>query len=231
MEQQRMASCVRHVARAGGVARAALAGLRGRERRAVGEPRRRANTSVSGNDHVRRDLDRVVGSRRQFQDVIDGVQQAVPERQGQLQAGRQQPADRARDRGRRRPSARHGRHRAAGPRQAARQQGKLKPITYAQSTISANFSPAWAQLGTCQRQALRAPLQGGQQVDRLVQRAGFKRRASSRRRRGRSSSATRRRSRRRARRRTRSAARTAGRSPTCSRTSTSARSGRRSTTS
>jgi ABC-type glycerol-3-phosphate transport system substrate-binding protein len=27
-------------------------------------------------------------------------------------------------------------------------QGKLKPITYAQSTISANFAPAWQQLGT-----------------------------------------------------------------------------------
>src|SRR5581483_9527597 len=27
-------------------------------------------------------------------------------------------------------------------------QGKLKPITYATSTIKANFAPAWAKLGT-----------------------------------------------------------------------------------
>ncbi len=63
------------------------------------------------------------------------------------------------------------------------QQGKLTPITYAKSVIAKNFAPAWQQLGTVQRQALRARLQGGQQVDALVQRAGLQGRPARRRRR------------------------------------------------
>ena len=82
------------------------------------------------------------------------------------------------------------------------------------------------------RHALRPALQGGQQVDHLVQRPvvrGRRRRAAGDL--GRPARRRRRRSRRPACPRTRSAARTAGRSPTCSRTSTSARRAPRSTTS
>ena len=51
-------------------------------------------------------------------------------------------------------------------------QGKLKPITYATSTITKNFAAGVAPARHVQRQAVRARLQGGQQVARLVQRAG-----------------------------------------------------------
>ena len=47
--------------------------------------------------------------------------------------------------------------------------GELKPITYARRTLLANFAPSWVALGTFNRQALRPRLQGGEQVDRLVQ--------------------------------------------------------------
>src|SRR5216684_6592296 len=49
-------------------------------------------------------------------------------------------------------------------------QGKLKPITYASSTIAQNFARL-AAAGHVQRQAVRARFQGGEQVGRLVQRA------------------------------------------------------------
>ena len=69
------------------------------------------------------------------------------------------------------------------------QQGHLKPISYAKSAIAQNFAPAWQQLGHVQRQAVRARLQGGQQVAALVQRARLQGgRCRQRRRRGRSSS-------------------------------------------
>ena len=51
------------------------------------------------------------------------------------------------------------------------QQGQLKPITYAKSAISANFAPVVAVARDVQRQALRARLQGVEQVAALVQRA------------------------------------------------------------
>ena len=74
------------------------------------------------------------------------------------------------------------------------QQGHLKPITYATSSISANFAPVVAVARHVQREALRARLQGVQQVAPLVQRPGLQgRRRDSRRRRGRSSSPMRRR--------------------------------------
>ena len=86
--------------------------------------------------------------QKQFDDVINLLQQDVSERQGQLQAGRRQPPDRARDgvAGGQPPDMAD----IAQPgtvKQFAKQ-GKLKPITYAKSVISENFAPAWQQLGT-----------------------------------------------------------------------------------
>ena len=64
--------------------------------------------------------------RAHFRRVINAFNKTVPRRQGQLQAGRRQPADGGLDRGRRRPSARHGRHRPARPDQAVRRQGRAE---------------------------------------------------------------------------------------------------------
>ena len=50
------------------------------------------------------------------------------------------------------------------------QQGKLKPITYAHSTIAGQLHAGVGEAGRGQRQGLRAPLQGVEQVDPLVQR-------------------------------------------------------------
>ena len=88
-----------------------VAGLAGGERR--GRAKAGAEPGRLGNGHIRRDLDVDVRT-----EAVPGrdqrLQQGVSERQGQLQAGRRQPADRARDRRRGRPSAGHGRHRPAG---------------------------------------------------------------------------------------------------------------------
>ena len=66
---------------------------------------------------------------KSFGDVITAFNKKYPEREGQLQAGRQQHPDGARDGRRRRASARHGGHRAAGLVKQFAEQGKLKPIT------------------------------------------------------------------------------------------------------
>ncbi len=58
--------------------------------------------------------------QKQFAGRDQRLQQDLPERPRQLQAGRQQPADGARDGRRRRQPARHGRHRAAGHGRAVR---------------------------------------------------------------------------------------------------------------
>ena len=108
---------------------AVLAG--GRCRRRARRHRAAASRRDEGHDagglgqhHLRRGLDRRRGRSLRRRD--QGVQQAVPERQGQLQAGRRQPADGALDRGRRRQAARHGRHRPARARQAVRRQGRAE---------------------------------------------------------------------------------------------------------
>ena len=160
-----------------------------------------------------------------FGDVIKALQQGLSERQGQLQAGRQQPADRARDGDRRRPSARHGRHRPAGLRQAARAAGPpeadhVREVGDQRRTSRRRGSSSARSAASCTRSSSRRPTSRCSGTTCPPSR----RPASRRRRRGRSCSRTRRRSRRRARRPTRSAAPTAGRSPTCSRTSTCARS-------
>ena len=48
--------------------------------------------------------------------------------------------------------------------------GALKPETYALSSYSANFDPAWVEARHGQRQVVRGRVQGVEQVDRLVQR-------------------------------------------------------------
>ena len=53
------------------------------------------------------------------------------------------------------------------------QQGHLKPITYAKSVISAELRAGVVAARHVRRQAVRARLQGGQQVAALVQRARF----------------------------------------------------------
>ncbi len=160
-----------------------------------------------------------------------GLQQDVPERQGQLQAGRQQPADGARDRGRRRPSARHGGHRPAGHVAQLAAAGQAEADHVREVGDRANFAPAWQQLGTFSGKLYALVFKAANKSLRLVQRArlqdGGRDAAEDV---GAAAHGRARRSRRRARRRTRSAAPTAGRSPTCSRTSICARSARRSTT-
>ena len=119
--------------------------------------------------------------------MIDGVQQAVPERQGQLHAGGRRPPDGALDRGRGRQPARHGRHRPAGPREAVRAAGRAEADQLRAERRSRQLRAGLGRPRHVQRQALRARLQGGQQVDRLVQRPRLQETpASSRRRRGRS---------------------------------------------
>lgn len=110
------------------------------------------------------------------------------------------------------------------------QEGKLKPITYASSVISANFAPAWKQLGTFDGKLYALVFKAANKSVVWYNVPAFKAAGVTPPKTSRSSSRTRRRSRRRGRRRTRSVGRTAGRSPTCSRTSTCARSARRSTT-
>ena len=203
---------------------------RGRESGAGAADRARAHGGL-GNRHVRRGLDRRRRPRA-FGKVIKAFNKVYPDVQDQVQPARQQPLDGAR--GRRSPAA----IRRTWPTSPSRDtssssssRGKLKPITYAKSVICANFAPAWQSLGTFSRQALRARLQGVQQVAVLVQRARFqggRREAAEDV--GAADHGRARRSGLGHARRTRSAARTAGRSPTCSRTSTCARSGRRSTT-
>jgi ABC-type glycerol-3-phosphate transport system substrate-binding protein len=100
------------------------------------------------------------------------------------------------------------------------QQGHLKPITYAKSTIAANFAPAWQKLGSVNGKLYAVVFKAANKS--LTSRTP----ASRRPRRGLSSRRRRRRSSPPARPRTRCAGRRAGRSPTCSRTSTSGRSDR-----
>ena len=50
-------------------------------------------------------------------------------------------------------------------------QGKLKPIAYAKSVISANFAPAWAKLGTFSGKLYALPFKAANKSTRLVQRA------------------------------------------------------------
>ena len=84
--------------------------------------------------------------------MIKAFNKAVPGRQGQLQAGRRQPADGALDRGRRRQAARHGRHRPAGARQAVRRQGGAEADHATRARrCCANFAPSWIALGTFNR--------------------------------------------------------------------------------
>ena len=75
------------------------------------------------------------------------------------------------------------------------QQGALKPLDFAEDAVQENFGDSIVDDGQRRRHALRPPLQGGQQVDGLVQRRlvrGGRRRAARRRRT--TSSTTRRRS-------------------------------------
>ena len=191
---------------------------------------RRAPAAVSGIDHVRRDLDRR-RRRRQFGDVITAFNKVVPERQGQLQAGRQQPPDGARDGGRGRPSARHGGHRAAGPRQAARAAGAAEADHVREAAIARELRAVLAAARHVQRKLYALVFKAANKSLLWYNVPAFKSgRCDAAEDVGAAHARPRRRSRRPARRPTRSAARTGGRSPTCSRTSTSARSGRRSTT-
>ena len=52
-------------------------------------------------------------------------------------------------------------------------QGQAQADQYAKPALARNFAPAWHPARDVQGQALRDRLQGGQQVDRLVQRARF----------------------------------------------------------
>ena len=207
-------------------------GRRGRRGDRLGRDEDAGRTrSVSGSDHVRRRLDRRRGANA-FAERDRRLQQAVPERQGQLQAGRAttcRRCSRPRSPAAIRRTWRTSRSRASSS--SSSEQGTLKPITYAKSVISENFAPAWVKLGTFNGKLYALVFKATNKSTRLVQRPRLQdgRRqaaedlvAAHR--------APRRRSRRPARRPTRSAAPTAGRSPTCSRTSTCARSGRRSTT-
>ncbi len=182
-----------------------------------------------GLDQLRRDLDRLRGDCLRRGD--QGLQQGLPERQSQLQAGGQQRLDRPRDGDRRRPSSRHGGHRPAGSGQAARTAGTPEADHVREVRDQCELRTRVVAARDVRRQAVRACLQGRQQVAALVQRARLQGRwCDGAEDVGAAPLGLRRRSWRRARRPTRSAARTAGRSPTCSRTSTCARTGRRSTT-
>ena len=116
--------------------------------RAAGPGRRSDTARAAGlrDDHVRRGLDRRRGEG--LRRVIDAFKKKYPGRQGQLQAGRRQPADGALDRGRGRQPARHGRHRPAGPRQAVRRQGRAEADHLRRPVLAANFAPSWLALGT-----------------------------------------------------------------------------------
>ena len=171
-------------------------------------------------------------SRQSFQAVLDGFKEKYPNVTVKYNpAGDNLPTVLATAVAGRQPARPRDVAQPGLDRRASSTRAQLKPIDFAKSTIVGELRPVDRRARDVRRQALRPALQGGQQVDRLVQRPASTTPASSRRRRGTTSSRTRRRSRPRACRRTRSAARTAGRSPTSSRTSTSARRGRRSTTS
>ena len=138
MSRKRMRRRVVVAARRRGARRRGLAGARhgariARLRRSRARSRSTGSGPSSGQKHSRSD---------------QGLQQEVPEGARQLQAGRQQHADGARDGGRGRPSAGHGRHRTAGLVGQFASQGKLKPITYAKPVLAKNYAPAWQELGT-----------------------------------------------------------------------------------
>ena len=110
--------------------------------------------------------------------------------------------------------------------------GVLKPIAFARATAVKNYTPSWITLGTVKGKLYGLFFKAANKSTIWYSTAAFKTAgvkppatwpAAARPRRTRSGP--------RARPRSRSAARTAGRSPTCSRTSTSARPGRRGTTS
>ena len=102
-----------------------------------------------------------------------GLQQGLSERQDQLQAARQQPDDRAGDGDHRRQSARHGRHRPAGLREPAGAAREAEADHLREGRDLAELRAVVAVDRNVQQQALRARLQGVEQVALLVQRARF----------------------------------------------------------
>ena len=117
-----------------------------------------------------------VWTRHRADDLPEGhrrLQQAVPEGEDRLQAGGQQPQHRPRDEDHGRQSSRHRGHRPAGLREAARAAGTPQADQLREERDLAELRAAVAQARLGQRDALRARLQGVQQVDALVQRPGL----------------------------------------------------------
>ena len=169
---------------------------------------------------------------RSFRAVLDGFTTGEPERDRQVQPGRRSDPDRAVDGGPGRQPARPRGGRAAGPRARLRRAERAEADRLRREHDQRQLLRGRGRSRHRRRQALRAAVQGGQQVDRLVQRpalrAGGRRAAGGLRRLprgGQDAEGIRHEA------PTRSARRTAGRSPTCSRTSTCARPVPRSTTS
>ena len=97
--------------------------------------------------------------------------QAVPERHGHLRVEGQRHPDGAVDRDCRRQPARHGRRRAAGPREAARAAGEAEADQLRASRRSArNFTPAWEELGEVNGKLYALLYKAVEQIDPLVQR-------------------------------------------------------------
>ena len=167
-----------------------------------------------------------------FQAVIDGFTEAEPRRRGQLHVRRRPAADAALDGGRGRQPARHRVSPAAGPHARLRVRGRAPADRLRAVRRRGELRRVGRRSRDGRRDALRLPLQGGQQVDSSgTTSASTRTRASSPPKTGTPGSTTARPSRPPASRPTRSAAPTGGRSPTSSRTSTSARRGRTCTTS
>ena len=152
-------------------------GLRRRRRRGraatTGAATTAARDDVSGTIAVHGHLDRrraegLPGGDRRFR-------REYPDVDGQVHRRRRQhrrPCSRPRSRAATRPT---GGRRPAGPRGGLRRQGRAEADRLRQGRRSReNFGQSIVDARHGRRQALRLPLQGGQQVDRLVQRPGLR---------------------------------------------------------
>ena len=111
------------------------------------EGRRGATSAVSGS--ITFDGVWTGAEATAFGAVIKAYNKVYPKREGQLQAGRRQPADgRSRPRS---PAAIRRTWRTSPSRGSSQQfvaKKALKPITYSRKVLLANFSPSWILLGT-----------------------------------------------------------------------------------
>ena len=162
--------------------RSALGRRRDRRRRA------QAQRGVSGKISIIGEVDRrraevVRGSAR-------AVQEGEPGRQGQRTRARATTLPQVVSTAVRAATRRTSRRcRSRARWRTSRSRGALKPITFAKPKIAKRTTARLAQARHGEREAVRPLLQGGQQVDRLVQRQVVQERGrQGRRRRGRSSS-------------------------------------------